>query len=171
MPATPRISIIVAAASNRAIGKDNQLYWHLPNDLRFFKKTTSGHPVIMGRKTYESVGSPLPNRRNILVTRQTGYQADRVETAYSLEEAISLAAGDAAEIFIVGGAEIYRQALPLTHRIYLTRVHAAIPGDTFFPDFDETEWELASREDHPADEKHAYDYSFLVYDRIRPAGE
>ncbi len=164
----PRISIIVAAAANQAIGKDNQLLWHLPNDLRFFKKTTSGHPIIMGRKTYESVGKPLPNRRNIIISRQPEYNATGVETVHSLDEAITLAGQtpeELTDIFIVGGAEIYRAALPITDRIYLTRVHANLLADTYFPQFDSSEWKLISREDHPADEKHAYSYSFLVYDR------
>lgn len=162
----PRISMIVAAAANQAIGKDNQLLWHLPNDLRFFKKTTTGHPIIMGRKTYESVGKPLPNRRNIVISRQAGYHADGVETVGSLDEAIALAGQqEPDEIFIVGGAAIYALALQRTDRIYLTRVHASFEADTFFPEFDEATWELTEREDYPADDKHAYPYSFLVYDR------
>lgn len=163
----PRISIIVAAAENNAIGKNNQLLWHLPNDLRFFKQTTTGFPIIMGRKTYESVGKPLPNRRNILITRQPDYQAEGVETVHSLDEAIALATQqEANEIFIVGGAEIYREALPLTDRIYLTRVHAEIPGDTHFPEFDTGIWRQTAQEHRQADEKHAYSYSFMIYDRV-----
>lgn len=161
-----RISIIVAAATNQAIGKDNQLLWHLPNDLRFFKKTTTGHPIIMGRKTYESVGRPLPNRRNIVITRRPDYLAEGVEVAHSLAQAIALATDNTEEIFIVGGAEIYKQALPLTDRIYLTRVHTTINGDTYFPEFDSSTWRLLTNEEHPADEKHAYGYSFQVYDRM-----
>lgn len=168
MDHTPRISIIVAAATNQAIGKDNQLLWHLPNDLRFFKKTTTGHPIIMGRMTYESVGKPLPNRRNIIISRQPDYQAEGTETVHSLEEAIELAGQHTEEIFIVGGAAIYALALERTDRIYLTRVAASPEADTFFPEFDEAAWKLVSSEPHPSDEKHAYPYSFLIYDRISP---
>ncbi len=163
--------MIVAAATNQAIGKDNQLLWHLPNDLRFFKKTTTGHPIIMGRKTYESVGKPLPNRRNIVISRQSDYQADGIETVQSLDEAIALAGQDTDEIFIVGGAAIYALALDRTDRIYLTRVHASPAADTFFPEFDEAAWLLVSHEAHPADDKHAYAYSFLVYERVRSQAE
>lgn len=161
----PFVSAIVAAAENNAIGKNNQLLWHLPNDLRFFKRTTLGHPVVMGRKTYESVGKPLPNRHNIIVTHQPDYTVVGAEVVHSLHEALSLCVGKA-EVFIVGGAEIYKQALPILGRIYLTRVHADVAGDTFFPDFDEREWVLVSEESHPADDRHAYAYTFMVYERI-----
>lgn len=167
-PRTPRISIIVAAALNQAIGKDNQLLWHLPNDLRFFKRTTTGHPIVMGRKTYESVGKPLPNRRNIVISRQTDHHAEGIETVQSLDEAIELASRDTDEIFVVGGAAIYALALERTDRIYLTQVHASPEADTFFPEFDEAAWNLVSRETYPSDERHAYPYTFLVYDRITP---
>lgn len=158
------VSAIVAAAENNAIGKDNELLWHLPNDLRFFKQTTSGHAVIMGRKTYESVGKPLPNRRNLVVTRQKDYVLEGAEVVHSLEAALARCS-DETEVFIVGGAEIYRQALPITHRVYLTRVHAELPGDAYFPDLDERDWVLVSEEKHNPDERHAYGYSFQVYER------
>lgn len=158
------VSAIVAAAENNAIGKDNELLWHLPNDLRFFKQTTSGHAVIMGRKTYESVGKPLPNRRNLVVTRQKDYVLEGAEVVHSLEAALARCS-DETEVFIVGGAEIYRQALPFTHRVYLTRVHAELPGDAYFPDLDERDWVLVSEEKHNPDERHAYGYSFQVYER------
>ena len=161
----PFVSAIVAAAENNAIGKGNQLLWHLPNDLRFFKRTTQGHPIVMGRKTYESVGKPLPNRRNIIITRQPDYTVDGAEVVHSLQEALTLCVGKA-EVFIVGGAEIYKQALPILGRIYLTRVHADVIGDAFFPDFAEREWVLVSEESHPADERHAYAYTFMVYERM-----
>ncbi|WP_262246934.1 dihydrofolate reductase [Parapedobacter soli] len=164
--ARPLVSAIVAAAENNAIGKDNQLLWHLPNDLRFFKRTTTGHPVIMGRKTYESVGKPLPNRRNIIITRQAEYAVAGAEVVHSVEAAIGSCPGEP-EVFVVGGAEIYRQALPLVERIYLTRVHVSLPGDSFFPELDEREWRLASEENHPADERHAYSYSFRILERRR----
>lgn len=160
----PLLSAIVAAAENNAIGKDNQLLWHLPNDLRFFKRTTTGYPVIMGRKTYESVGKVLPNRRNIIITRQSGYAVAGAEVVHSLGEALESCAGEP-EVFVVGGAEIYDQALPLVDRIYLTRVHAALPGDSFFPELDQREWRLASAETHPADSRHAYSYTFGIYER------
>lgn len=160
----PLISAIVAAAENNAIGKDNQLLWHLPNDLRFFKRTTTGHPIIMGRKTYESVGKPLPNRRNIIVTRQAAYAAEGAEVVHSLAAAIESCAGEP-EVFVVGGAEIYKQAIPVVDRIYLTRVHTALPGDSFFPELDEQAWRLVSEDSHPADERHTYGYTFRVYER------
>lgn len=160
----PLVSAIVAAAENNAIGKDNQLLWHLPNDLRFFKRTTTGHPVIMGRKTYESVGKPLPNRRNIIITRQTGYAVEGAEVVHSLTEALESCTGEA-EVFVVGGAEIYDQALPVVDRIYLTRVHAVLSADSFFPELDEREWLLVSAESHPADSRHAYSYTFGIYER------
>lgn len=160
----PLISAIVAAAENNAIGKDNQLLWHLPNDLRFFKRNTTGHPIIMGRKTYESVGKPLPNRRNIIITRQTGYAVEGAEVVHSLGEALDSCSGEP-EVFVLGGAEIYEQALPFVDRIYLTRVHAELPGDSFFPELNEQEWQLASAESHPADDRHAYSYTFRIYKR------
>lgn len=160
----PLVSAIVAAAENNAIGKDNQLLWHLPNDLRFFKRTTTGHPVIMGRKTYESVGKPLPNRRNIIITRQAGYAVEGAEVVHSLTEALEGCSGEA-EVFVVGGAEIYDQALPVIDRIYLTRVHAVLSADSFFPELDEREWLLVSAENHPVDNRHAYSYTFRIYER------
>ena len=160
----PLLSAVVAAAENNAIGKDNQLLWHLPNDLRFFKRTTTGHTVVMGRKTYESVGKPLPNRRNIIITRQAGYKVAGTEVVHSLSEALERCA-DEEEVFIVGGAEIYRQALPLLDRIYLTRVHAQPEGDSFFPELDDEAWKLVAEERHSADERHAYSYAFRIYER------
>ncbi len=159
----PLISAIVAAAENNAIGKDNQLLWHLPNDLRFFKRTTTGHTIIMGRKTYESVGKPLPNRRNIIITRQPGYAVEGAEVVHSLTAAFERCAGQD-EVFVVGGAEIYRQALPAVGRIYLTRVHATLPGDSFFPKLDERNWRLVAEDHHAADDRHAYRYTFEIYD-------
>ncbi len=161
----PFVSAIVAAADNNAIGKDNRLLWHLPNDLQFFKRTTLGHPIIMGRKTYESVGRPLPNRRNIIITHQPDYAVEGAEVAHSLQEAMALCIGNN-EVFIVGGAEIYKQALPILGRIYITRVHTEVAGDTFFPDLDELEWVLVSEENHAPDDRHAYAYTFLVYERM-----
>lgn len=159
-----RISLVVATARNLAIGKDNQLLWHLPNDLKFFKKTTSGHAVIMGRKTYESIGKPLPNRRNIIITRQENYSAEQIETVPSIEAALALCEGDD-EVFVIGGAEIYRLTLPRADRIYLTRVDVALEGDAFFPQLPDGEWETISTEAFPADERHAYPYAFEILER------
>lgn len=160
----PRISLVVAIASNRAIGKDNQLLWHLPNDLKFFKKTTTGHAVIMGRRTFESIGKALPNRRNIVVTRQTDYQADHIETVPSVKEALALCTGDD-EVFVIGGGQLYEHTLSVADRVYLTRVEANIEGDTFFPELPEDEWERISAETHPADDRHAYSYAFEIWKR------
>jgi len=160
----PIISIMVAAAENNVIGRDNGLLWHLPNDLRFFKRTTSGHPVIMGRKTFESLGKPLPNRLNIIVTRQRDYQAEGADVMHSLEAALGLDTG-ADELFVIGGGEIYRQALPLADRVYLTRVHTELAGDTYFPVLDEKDWKLVAADRHASDERHAYDYTFQLYER------
>ena len=132
------VSIVVAIAKNNAIGKNNQLLWHLPKDLKHFKDITSGHTIIMGRKTYESVGKPLPNRRNIIITRQN-ISIDGCEVVNSIDQALKSSAGED-EIFIVGGAEIYNQALSLTDRIYLTIVHHNFDGDTYFPDIKDDIW-------------------------------
>ena len=160
------LSLIVAVSSNQAIGKGNQLLWHLPNDLKFFKNTTWGMPVIMGRKTFESVNKPLPGRFNIVISRQAGWNAEGVRVASNLEEAIGLAEEtNAKEIFIIGGGEIYRQAISMASTIYLTRVHANLDGDVFFPEIDPAIWELTCNQDFPADEKHAYPYSFQTWKR------
>ncbi|NCU02674.1 MAG: dihydrofolate reductase [Chitinophagaceae bacterium] len=164
------ISLIVAASSNNAIGRDNQLLWHLPTDLKFFKNTTWALPVIMGRKTFDSVGGkPLQGRTNIIITRQQGLQSayDNVWFASSLEDAIAQAKKlETKEIMIAGGANIYEQALPIANRIYLTRVHAHIDAaDAFFPAFDVNEWTLSSNSDFAADEKHAYSFSIQQWDR------
>lgn len=154
------INIIVAADENNTIGKDNDLIWHLPDDLKFFKQKTSGHPVIMGRKTYESLGRPLPNRTNVIITRDRDYQADGCVIVHSLEEALSAVNGD--EIFIIGGAEIYKQALPITDRVYLTRVHSTFEGDRFFPELGD-EWQEVGSVLHPIDEKHVHAFTFKTY--------
>jgi len=160
------LSLIVAAATNNAIGKDNQLLWHLPNDLKFFKNTTWGLPVIMGRKTFESVNKPLPGRINIVITRQLDWHADNVIVAFDLDDAIHKAREtNCKEVFIIGGGEIYAQAFKKVNKIYLTRVHTIIDGDTFFPALNEDEWELISNEDFSADEKHLYNYSFQKWQR------
>lgn len=160
------ISIIAALAENRVIGINNTLPWRLPNDLKHFRRLTTGHAIIMGRKNYESIGKPLPERTNIIITRNRDYRADGCLIAHSLDEALTLAKNDP-EIFVIGGAEIYSTALARADRLYLTRVHATIAGDTYFPEFDETEWRESACERHAADERHAFDYSFVVFERIR----
>lgn len=160
------LSQVVAAAENNAIGKNNQLLWTLPNDMKFFKNTTWGMPVIMGRKTYESLGKPLAGRTNIVITRQHDWQPGGVRVVHDIKEAMAAAAEtDAKEAFIIGGGEIYKQTMPITNRVYLTRVHTTLEGDTFFPAIDAAGWELLSRLDFTADAKHAYDYSFQVWQR------
>jgi dihydrofolate reductase len=165
------ISLIVAASSNNAIGKANQLLWHLPKDLKFFKNTTWAMPVIMGRKTFESVGNkPLQGRFNIIISRQADLKSeyDNVWFAASLEEAIEKAKStNCNEIFIAGGAQIYEQSMSIANRIYLTRVHATLDGDAFFPAFDAEQWVLSSNTDFSADEKHAYPFSIQTWNRQR----
>lgn len=158
------IALVVAASENNVIGKNNQLLWRLPNDMKFFKNTTWGMPVIMGRNTFESLGKPLAGRTNIVITRQENWSAPGVQVVKSLDDAIAAAADtDAKESFVIGGGEIYKQAMPLAQRIYLTRVHGTFEGDTYFPVVEEQQWELLSNLDFPADEKHAYSYSFQVW--------
>jgi dihydrofolate reductase len=160
------ISLIVAASTNNAIGKNNQLLWHLPNDLKFFKNNTWGMPVIMGRKTFEAVNKPLPGRFNIVITRQDNWNVDGVIVATDLNDAVNKAAEtNCNETFIIGGGEIYNQAFEMADKIYLTRVHTHIEGDTFFPIVDESKWELGSIQEFAADEKHAFAYSFQTWER------
>jgi len=162
------VSLIVAVSSNGVIGHDGGLPWHLPADLKHFKRTTMGHHLIIGRRTWEEVGKPLPGRTMVVVTRSRRFFPEGVHVVRSVEQALELAAKDE-EPFIGGGSQIYRIALArdLVDRIYLTRVHAEVEGDTYFPDFDLDEWELASEEHHEADEKNEFRYSFLVYERVR----
>jgi dihydrofolate reductase len=161
------LSIVVAASANNVIGKDNRLLWHLPNDMKFFKNTTWALPVIMGRKTYESLGKALVGRTNIVITRQEDWKAEGVKTVRSLEEAMRAAEDtDAKEAYIIGGGEIYEQVLPITNKVYLTRVHTKVDGDTFFPELKENEWRLLSQLDFKADARHKFDYSFQVWSRV-----
>ena len=163
---TMPVSLIVAVSSNEVIGRDGDLPWHLPADLRHFKKTTMGHHLIIGRATWDEVGKPLPGRTMVVVTRNRSFGADGVLVAHSVEAALALARDDD-EPFIGGGAEIYRQALEagIVDRLYITRVHADVEGDTLFPSIDLDQWNLADRIDHPADEKNDHPYSFERYDR------
>ena len=159
------LTAIAAVAQNGIIGKDNDLIWHLPDDLKHFKKLTKGHTIIMGRKTWESIGAkPLPKRRHIIVTRNAEYQAVGAEVTTSISDAIALIENDD-QPFIVGGAEIYRLAMPFVKRLELTYVHNDFDGDTHFPEFDKNEWEVTSEVRHEADEKHEWPFTFVRLDR------
>lgn len=165
------LAIIVAQAQNRVIGINNNLPWHLPEDLRYFKQVTMGKPIIMGRKTFESIGRPLPGRTNIVITRDPDYAPENVKVVHSLEAAKELAesicmidGGD--EAMIIGGAQIYEQALAEADRLYLTQVHADVHGDAWFPEFNPGEWMEVGREDFAASGHNPYDYSFIVLQRI-----
>ena len=160
------VSLVAAMAENRVIGRNGGLPWRLPKDLQHFKKITIDHTVIMGRKTFDDVKRPLANRRNVVITRNARFRATGVTVVPSLEEALALGATEA-EVFVIGGGEIYRLALPGADRIYLTVVHATVEGDTYFPAFDHAAWVLDSEERHPADEKNSYRFTFKVYNRIR----
>lgn len=146
------------------IGRNNDLPWRLPNDLKRFKTITMGKPILMGRKTWESIGRPLPGRRNIVITRNPAYVAEGAEVARSLDAALALVA-DAGEAMIIGGAGLYKDALSKADRLYRTEVHAEIEGDTYFPSINSSDWSETMREDCPADERHAYPYSFVTLDR------
>ncbi len=160
------VSLIVAIGRNHEIGKGNQLPWHLPADLAFFKRTTSGHTVIMGRKTYESIGRPLPNRRNIIISRNAEYAAEGCEVFTSLETALA-ACRHEDEIFIMGGAQIYEQALALADKLYITQVDTQVAGaDAFFPQWDKAQWQETSCQAHPADDKNSFDYTFLIFEKV-----
>lgn len=160
------ISLIVAASANNAIGKNGQLLWHLPTDLKFFKNTTWGMPVIMGRKTFEAVNKPLPGRINIVITTRPGWEAADVITVKDIPEALQKAAEtNCKEIFIIGGGEIYKQTMDVADRIYMTRVHAELEGDTYFPEISRNNWELKNNIDCLPDEKHAYPFSIQTWDK------
>ncbi len=159
------VTIIAAVAENNALGKNNDLIWHLPADLKRFKKVTNGHFVIMGRKTFESLGKPLPNRTTVIITRNVNYKAEGCIVVNSLDEALIKAAPDS-NPYILGGAEIYKQALEVADVLDLTIVHASFEADAFFPKIDTSVWKEIKREDFKADKKHAYDYSFIKYKRV-----
>ena len=166
-----RLSVIVAAAQNGVIGHNNALPWHLPRDLAYFKRVTMGKPIVMGRKTFESIGRPLPGRSNIIITRNSDFQAEGIKVVSSLEEALKLAADIALidgveELVVIGGAQIYRAAIPRADRLYITEVHADVPGDTHLPAIDWSQWREVARERHKAEGANPYDYSFVVYDRM-----
>lgn len=160
-----RLIIIAAAAENNALGKDNDLVWHLPDDFKRFKALTSGHKIIMGRKTLESFPKPLPNREHIAITRDTEYIPKFPSIiVHSLQEAIALVK-DGETAFIIGGGEIYKQSMPYATDIELTRVHGSLEADAFFPEIDETLWELVNEEHHPKDDRHEYAFTYLTYRR------
>lgn len=164
----PRLALIAAVAANGVIGADNALPWRLPEDLKRFKALTLGHPVIMGRKTFESIGRPLPGRRNIVVSRNREYAAAGCEVAASLEAALKSCRNGSDEVFVIGGAQIYAEALPLAQRLYLTEIRAEFAGDARFPEYDRGAWRESAREPRRSDEGIGYD--FTVYDRIGTAG-
>jgi dihydrofolate reductase len=159
------ISLILAMGRDRSIGYKNKLPWHLPKDLAYFKKVTMGHPVLMGRKTFESIGKPLPGRTNIVATQNQDFRFAGVETVHSPEEAVRKYGDE--EVFVIGGAEIFRLFLPAADRIYLTWIDAEFPADTFFPAVEESEWRLIACEPGERDEKNPYDFEFRLYERRR----
>ena len=165
------LAVIVAAAENGVIGRNNALPWHLPEDLRYFKRVTLGKPIVMGRKTFESIGRPLPGRTNIVISRRPGYAPDGVRVVSGLDDALALAEDIAlidgvTELMVIGGAEIYRAAIPRAQRLYLTEVHADVEGDALLPEVDWSQWRELSRERWPASEANPYPYSFVVFERI-----
>lgn len=160
-----RVSLVVAMSENRVIGRDNDLPWRLPADLAHFKRLTLGKPVIMGRKTCESIGRPLPGRQNIVLTRDENFRAPGCDICLDLDQAMAVA-GNVDEVMIIGGAALYETLLERADRIYLTEVHARIEGDTWFPELDSSEWQEVSREPHAADARNNLDYSFVTLDRV-----
>jgi dihydrofolate reductase len=159
------ISLLVAMTRKGVIGRDNQLPWHLPNDLKHFKALTLGKPILMGRRTFEAIGRPLPGRTNLVLTGNTGFSVPGVQVVGSIDEALNAVAGSP-ELAIIGGATVYRQTLPIVQRIYVTWVEAEVEGDTRFPPLDSVQWRPISRQDQPADERHAYALSFETLERI-----
>ncbi len=160
------VSAIVAVAENQVIGDGEDIPWRLSSDLKYFKRITSGHHIIMGRKTFDSIGKPLPIRTNVVLTRDPMYAATGVVVAHSIEEALSIAYdNEEEEAFIIGGGEIYAQSRPYWDKVYLTRVHATPAGKVLFPALDESEWELVSQEKHQAGERDDYDFTFEVYSK------
>jgi dihydrofolate reductase len=165
------LSFIVAMSENRVIGVNNQLPWHLPEDLKYFKRITMGHPIIMGRKTFESIGRPLPGRSNIVVTRQPSWSAPPgVIPASGVDDALQKAShevqnGADSEVFVIGGEELFRQTLNKVNRLYLTQVHDYVEGDAYFPDFQQDQWREVERVDYDSDQNNPYSYSFIVLDR------
>ncbi len=166
-----QVILVAAASENNVIGNKGQLPWKLPKDLQHFRQLTEGKCIVMGRKTFDSIGRPLPKRKNIVVTRQERISFAGCEVVHSLGDAVALARALAEhEVLVIGGGELYREALPLAHRIELTRVHAQVEGDTYFPPLDPAQWAVVSEEHHPADEEHSYPFSFLRLERKGKGG-
>lgn len=166
------VSLLLAASENNVIGKDNQLPWHLPQDLKYFKNLTWGLPILMGRKTFDSIGKPLLGRKSIVITRNESWRHEGVEVVHSIDEAIQKAeAFGAKEIFVIGGAEIFKTALPVAGRIYLTRIHHRFDGDVFFPEISAGEWNLVSNRYCAADEKNVYNHTYQVWERKNSSAE
>jgi dihydrofolate reductase len=159
------ISLLVAYDLNKTIGKDNQLPWHLPADLAYFKRVTMGRPIIMGRKTHDSIGRALPGRENIILTRNRSYTSEGCTVIHTLSEIKEIENQSGEEVFVIGGAEIFNEVLEIADRLYVTLIEDEFEGDTFFPSFDEKDWELISKEKGIKDEKNPYEYYYLIYDR------
>lgn len=171
-PTSPlsRLSLIAALDENGVIGHQGGLPWHLPKDLKRFKSLTTGHTMVMGRRTHESIGRALPDRRSLVLSRDLSFRAPGIEVVSDLGSALTSAADDD-EIFVIGGYDIFRLALPKAQRLYLTRVHAKVDGDVFFPQLDLSSWRLIEEVFHPCDERHAFPFSFRTYDRVETAAE
>jgi dihydrofolate reductase len=169
MTHTPRIAYVVAMDENRLIGRNNDLPWRLPDDMAWFRRHTTGKPCLMGRKTYDSLPArfrPLPGRLNIVVTRNADYEAPGAVVVHSVEDALR-AAGEVEEIIVVGGADLFRRLMPVVDRLYLTRIHGTADGDVFFPEYDPSFWREIYREEHPADDRHSYAFTWLILDRMQ----
>ena len=161
------VSLVVAASDNGVIGRDSGMPWHLPDDLRHFRALTLGKPVLMGRRTFEAIGRPLPGRTNLVLSRTPGWSAPGVSVVYSLEQALAAAVRAAApELVVAGGEQVYRLALPRARRVHLTRIHVVLAGDAVFPELPSGQWREVVRSEHPADERHAYAMSFLTLERV-----
>lgn len=163
----PVVALIVAMARNGVIGADNRIPWHLPDELKMFKRLTMGHHIVMGRKTFESIGRLLPGRTHVIVTRQADYVVPGAIIAHSLDDALNAAARDSV-VFVIGGAELFREALPIADRLHLTIVDAEPEGDVYMPPIDFSRWREVSRETHPPDERHAHGYTYVLYERAEP---
>ena len=159
-----RVTLIAAVAENGVIGRGNGLPWHLPADLQRFKRLTTGHTIVMGRKTYQSIGKPLPHRRSIVISQSPDFHPEGVTVVAGMPQALDLAR-EASDVFVIGGRRVFEAALPLADRLELTRVHAEVPGDVMLPPINLTDWRLVSEKRHPSDDRHAYPFSFLTYQR------
>jgi dihydrofolate reductase len=159
------LSLIAAIGINNELGKNNKLLWDLPGDMKHFRETTTGYSVVMGRKTFESIGRPLPNRRNIVITRDETYYYEGVKVVHSLDEALGLFSDSEEEVFCLGGGEIFKQAIDVAHRLYITRVESTFDADVFFPEIDKEKWKEISKEPHEKDERNPFPYTFILYEK------